>query len=320
MGDAVKGGVAGIEAVVRILEHDLDVAALRRLVELAGRDARDQSPSKTMSPSSGSSKRQTRRDRVLLPEPDSPTRPERRPAPTGTRRRRRQRVRPPNDFTTPLQLEQGRRAGAALHRPGAGPPAHRARDRRGSTDASARRRPAGACRDGRRLEQAHGRALLDHPPGLHDGDPVTPPCRQAEIVSDQDHGHAALGLDAGQELHHGLLRRDVEAGRRLVGDQQGRLAGDRHGDHDALAHAARQFVRIGRQPRLRIADAHRRSSSSAWARAEPRRRPGSRSCAASTSTICRPTVRIGLRLHAGSERSSTRAAPRNRRRSAWAAR
>ncbi len=71
--------------------------------------------------------------------------------------------------------------------------------------------------------------------------------------------------------------RDVEAGRRLVGDQQGGLAGDRHGDHDALAHAARQLVRIGRQPGLRIADAAPRcSSSSACARAEARRQPAVR--------------------------------------------
>ena len=60
----------------------------------------------------------------------------------------------------------------------------------------------------------------------------------------------------GQQVHHRLLRRDVEAGGRLVGDQQGRLAGDRHRDHDALAHAARQFVRIGVEPLFGIADQH----------------------------------------------------------------
>ena len=37
---------------------------------------------------------------------------------------------------------------------------------------------------------------------------------------------------------------DVERRRRLVGDQQRRPAGDRHGDHDALAQAARQLVRV----------------------------------------------------------------------------
>ena len=37
---------------------------------------------------------------------------------------------------------------------------------------------------------------------------------------------------------------DVERGGRLVGDQQSRIAGQRHRDHHALAHAAGELVRI----------------------------------------------------------------------------
>jgi hypothetical protein len=51
------------------------------------------------------------------------------------------------------------------------------------------------------------------------------------------------------------LHGDVERRRRLVGDQQVRLVGERHGDHHALALAARQLVRIGAEPAFRIADA-----------------------------------------------------------------
>ena len=40
------------------------------------------------------------------------------------------------------------------------------------------------------------------------------------------------------------LDRHVQRGGRLVGDQQLRLAGQRHGDHRALPHAAGQLVRI----------------------------------------------------------------------------
>ncbi len=43
---------------------------------------------------------------------------------------------------------------------------------------------------------------------------------------------------------------DVERGRRLVGDEQLRIAGDRHGDHDALVHAAGELVREGGEPAL----------------------------------------------------------------------
>ena len=63
-------------------------------------------------------------------------------------------------------------------------------------------------------------------------------CRSLQQVED-------LGLDG-----------DVERGGRLVGDQQRRLAGQRHRDHHALAHAARQLVRIVVEPLRRRRDAH----------------------------------------------------------------
>ena len=58
------------------------------------------------------------------------------------------------------------------------------------------------------------------------------------------------------EVHHRLLRGDVEAGGRLVGDQQLRPAGERERDHDALAHAAGQLERIGVVALARARDAH----------------------------------------------------------------
>ena len=51
-------------------------------------------------------------------------------------------------------------------------------------------------------------------------------------------------LDRLEQLEDLGLDRDVERGRRLVGDQQLRLARERHRDHHALAHAARQLVRV----------------------------------------------------------------------------
>ena len=58
------------------------------------------------------------------------------------------------------------------------------------------------------------------------------------------------------QVHHGLLRGDVEAGGGLVGDQQLRPAGERQRDHHALAHAARQLERIGVIALLRARNAH----------------------------------------------------------------
>ena len=50
------------------------------------------------------------------------------------------------------------------------------------------------------------------------------------------------------ELQEFRLDSDVNGGGRLVGNQQVRGIGNRHGDHDALALAAGKLVRIGIQP------------------------------------------------------------------------
>ena len=68
--------------------------------------------------------------------------------------------------------------------------------------------------------------------------------------------HLPLAGEIRDEIHHRLLCRHVQAGRRLVGDQQPRLAGDCDGDHDALTHAAGQLERVGVVAPLRIVDAH----------------------------------------------------------------
>ena len=52
------------------------------------------------------------------------------------------------------------------------------------------------------------------------------------------------GAQALQHLEDLRLHRDVERGGRLVGDQQFRLVGDRHGDHRPLPHAAGELVRV----------------------------------------------------------------------------
>ena len=85
---------------------------------------------------------------------------------------------------------------------------------------------------------------------------------------------------------------DVERGRRLVGDQDVGLVGERHRDHHPLALAARELVRIGGEPRSRARGcATRRRSSSVRARAAVR---PSRRCTRSTSPICCSTVCSGL--------------------------
>ena len=64
-----------------------------------------------------------------------------------------------------------------------------------------------------------------------------------------------LRLHALQHLEHLRLDRHVERRRRLVRDQERRRVRDRHRDHRALAHAARELVRIVVVPRVRVRDA-----------------------------------------------------------------
>ena len=62
------------------------------------------------------------------------------------------------------------------------------------------------------------------------------------VMSSNDKLKIALHLP--EEVENLRLNRDVQCGRRLVGDDERRLAGDRHGDEHPLAHAARQLVRV----------------------------------------------------------------------------
>ena len=107
----------------------------------------------------------------------------------------------------------------------------------------------------RRREELLRRRELDHPAGVHHRDLVRDLGDDAEVVRDHDHGGPGLGLQALDQLQDLRLHRHVERGRGLVGDQQLRLVDQRHGDHRALAHAARELVRVGVHARARLRDA-----------------------------------------------------------------
>ena len=74
---------------------------------------------------------------------------------------------------------------------------------------------------------------------------------ERQVVGDEEHRHAAPPLQRGDQVEDLLLHRHVERAGRLVGDQQLRLAGDRHRDHHALLLAAREPGRDGSQLGLR---------------------------------------------------------------------
>ena len=124
-------------------------------------------------------------------------------------------------------------------------------DRRGWRPAapcgrSARRRAASSCsRAAAERRSPRSRPASTTSPRAHHVDPVGEAADDAEIVGDEDDRHAEPALQVGEQRQDLRLDGDVERGRRLVGDQDVRIVGERHGDHHALALAARQFVRIG---------------------------------------------------------------------------
>src|SRR5262252_85551 len=77
----------------------------------------------------------------------------------------------------------------------------------------------------------------------------------AQVVRDDDDRRTVLLLEAGDEIQDLRLHRDVECRGRLVGDQQLRVAAQRHRDHRALAHAAGELVRVVVHPGLRVGNA-----------------------------------------------------------------
>ena len=86
----------------------------------------------------------------------------------------------------------------------------------------------------RRAEEFLGAGAFDDLAAAHQRDMVRHVLHHRQIVRDQQHGHAQLALDVGQQVQHLRLDGHVQRRGRLVGDQQQRLGGQRDGDHDAL--------------------------------------------------------------------------------------
>ena len=106
-----------------------------------------------------------------------------------------------------------------------------------------------------RGEQIGGRAVLDHLAIGHDDHPVGHFTDHAKVMGDQHQGHAQAFLHIFQEVQDLRLNGHVEGGGRLVGDQDFRLVGQRHGDHHPLALAAGQLMGIVGEPAFGVANA-----------------------------------------------------------------
>src|SRR5688500_10337605 len=108
----------------------------------------------------------------------------------------------------------------------------------------------------RLLEQLAHRRFFDDLCAVHHAHALGGLRDDAHVVRDEHDGHAELGLQLVQQLEDLRLDGHVESGGRLVGDQEVGIARQRHGDHDALPHAARQLVRILLHAPLGVRDVH----------------------------------------------------------------
>src|SRR5205085_630044 len=87
-------------------------------------------------------------------------------------------------------------------------------------------------------ERLHRRAL-DDLAGIHHQHLVRELGDDAEVVSDEHDRGAARCAELAEKIENLRLDRDVEGRRRLVGDDELRIAGERHGNHRALARRSR---------------------------------------------------------------------------------
>ena len=128
---------------------------------------------------------------------------------------------------------------------------------------------AAPSRGGQRLEQTLGVGVvvaveqvpalgpLHHLPAVHDDDLVGHVGDDAQVVGDEDDGGAELALQVPHHVEHLGLDGDVQCGGGLVGHEDRGVQRHRHRDHDALAHAAGELVRVVVDPRTRAGDPHR---------------------------------------------------------------
>ena len=91
---------------------------------------------------------------------------------------------------------------------------------------------------------------------VHDNDLIAHGGNDAKIMSDQNDRHTQLLLKILHQLQNLSLNGYVQSRRRLICDQNVRLAGKCHGDHNTLTHTAGELKRILLDPAFRLIDAY----------------------------------------------------------------
>ena len=107
-----------------------------------------------------------------------------------------------------------------------------------------------------RVQDRLGRAILDDPARIHDGDPVTELGHDAEVMGNEDDGQPAVTPQIIEQRQDLRLHCHVQCCRRLISDDHVRVVCQGHGDADTLPHSAGHFVRVALDAAFRVGDAH----------------------------------------------------------------
>ena len=87
-------------------------------------------------------------------------------------------------------------------------------------------------------------AVLHHHTGVHNQHIITHFGHYAQIMGDH-HDRGVQGLfQCPHQIQDLRLDRNIQGGCGFIGDQQLRVAGEGHGDHNSLAHSAAQLMGI----------------------------------------------------------------------------
>ncbi len=94
------------------------------------------------------------------------------------------------------------------------------------------------------MENLPDRAHLHHNPSVHHVDPVGHTRNHTEIVGYLQDGHSSFFLKLSKKVEYLSLNGHIQGSGRFVCNNQIRVAGESHGDHDPLALPAAQVVRV----------------------------------------------------------------------------
>jgi hypothetical protein len=96
----------------------------------------------------------------------------------------------------------------------------------------------------RRSENLLRRSLLHDAAVTHDEDAVGDLADDGEVMRDEEHGETMLAAEAFEQRDDLRLHGDIECGGGFVCNEQARTIDERHRDHDALALATGELMRV----------------------------------------------------------------------------